>query len=158
MVSEFPEGIVYKSFNVWVGNGGYGNSENILNATINFKVEKSWIQENNVDPSSIVLYKYDDEKKEWVKLPVNLANEDDQSLHFTANVPGYSSFVITGTKGERNTTATEPAQTVVSSNESDNASNITSNATEENPKSPGFGIISGVICLICVFLSRIKER
>ena len=158
LVSEFPEGIVYKSFNVWVGNGGYGNSENILNATINFKVEKPWIQENNIDPSSIVLYKYEDEKKEWVKLPVNLANEDDQSLHFTAKVPGYSSFVITGTKSERNTTATETAQTVISSNENDNASNIASNEAEENPKSPGFGIISGVVCLLCIFLSRIKER
>ncbi|HHV24377.1 MAG TPA: PGF-pre-PGF domain-containing protein [Methanosarcina sp.] len=154
-VSDSPEGVVYKFFNVWVGNGGYGDSDKILNATISFKVQKSWIQENDIDPSSIVLHKHDDKKKEWIKLPVSLAIEDDQFLHFIANVPGYSFFVITGTKDELNATAID-AQAAITSNESDNASNITSNA--DKPKLPGFGIIGGIICLLCILLYRIKER
>ncbi|RPJ51293.1 MAG: PGF-pre-PGF domain-containing protein, partial [Methanobacteriota archaeon] len=152
----------YKSFNVWVGNGGYGDSENVLDTVISFKVEKSWVQENYINPSSIVLYKYDDEKKEWVKLPVTLASESSQFLYFTANVPGYSSFVITGKKGEQSTLVTEPVATVKNKNVKDDASTvastIASKIAEGNEKAPGFGIVSGIVCLICTILYRIKER
>lgn len=146
LVTELPEGNVYKSFNVWVGNGGYGDSDDIRNAAISFKVEKAWIQENNINSSSIVLYKYDNKNKEWMKLPVNLTNEDDQSLHFTANVPGYSSFVITG---EQSTLTTELTQTEADNKGSNNESNTSSETGAENPKSPGFGIIGVVVGLIC---------
>ncbi|AKB82026.1 cell surface protein [Methanosarcina barkeri 3] len=178
LVSKLPEGIVYKSFNIWVGNGGYGNSKNIESSSVNFKVNTSWVNENNINKSSILLDWYDDEKKEWIQLPVNLTGEDDQFLHFTANVPGYSSFAITGTKDEGNTINAEPAQTAVNSttgsnagntasiSEGSNASNnsssstntIENNVTEESTKSPGFSIISGVVCLFCVFLYRSKKR
>ncbi len=158
LVSELPEGIVYKSFNIWVGNAGYGESDNVMNATMNFSVGKSWVTNNSINVSSISLYKYDDEKKEWMKLPVNLANEDDQSLHFTAKVPGYSSFVITGQKGKQSTLAAEPVATVKSGNIKDSASTIAAKATEGNEKAPGFGIINGVVCLFCIFLYRIKEK
>ncbi len=158
LVPELPEGIVYKYFNVWIGNGGYGNSDNILNAVISFKVEKVWIQENDLDPSSIVLYKYDDEMEDWAKLPVNLTNEDNQSLYFTANVPGYSSFVITGEKGMRSTPPAETSTISTISNVEDNASTGASKAAEGNEKTPGFSIISGAVCLFCISLLRIKER
>ena len=96
LVTDLPEGIVYKSFNVWVGNAGYGESDNILNATVGFKVEKSWLDKNNVDPGFIVLNKYDDDNKTWIEIPTAITNEDDQFVYFTAKVPSYSSFVITG--------------------------------------------------------------
>jgi PGF-pre-PGF domain-containing protein len=158
LVSKLPDGIVYKSFNVWVGNAGYGDSNSILDATISFKVDKSWIQENDIDPSSIVLHKYDDEKKEWGKLPVNLETEDNQFLHFTANVPGYSSFVITGEKEEKSTLTPEPVTTSTASSIKDNTSTIAAKTTEGNEKSPGFGAVSEIICLVCMFLYRIKDR
>ena len=163
LVSKLPEGIVYKSFNTWVGNGGYGTSQSIEDASVNFKVNTSWVNENNINKSSIILNRYDDKKKEWVELPVNLTSENDQFLHFTANVPGYSSFAITGTKGERNAIAAEPAQIATSSTAVSNTSNIANTSTiakiaEENKKTPGFGIISGIVCLFCIFLYRIKRR
>ena len=40
LVTALPKGEVYKSFNIWVGNAGYGDSKNIKNATVGFKVEK----------------------------------------------------------------------------------------------------------------------
>ncbi|WP_229389746.1 PGF-pre-PGF domain-containing protein [Methanosarcina sp. DH2] len=161
LVSSLPEGEVYKSFNVWVGNGGYGDSNNIQNAVINFKVEKPWIKENDINQSSIVLYKYDDKKKEWEKTTVTLSSEDDQFLYFTANVPGYSSFVITGDEGEKeeqSTVASEPAVRSTGSDVEDNASTIAAKATEEKEKSPGFSVVSGVVCLFCMFLYRVKRR
>jgi len=149
LVSDLPEGEVYRSFNVWVGNAGYGNSDNILNAAVEFKVEKSWMQENNIDQSSIVLYKYNDESEEWTELPVTLTGEDEDYLYFTAETPGYYSFVITGEKE----ISTEPTATFKGSvvNDSENADVPESS---ENAKAPGFGIISGVASLLGVFLYR----
>ncbi|MCO5382284.1 MAG: PGF-pre-PGF domain-containing protein [Methanosarcina barkeri] len=164
LVSKLPEGIVYKSFNTWVGNGGYGTSQSIENASVNFKVNTSWVNENSINKSSILLNKYDDKNKEWVELPVNLTSEDDRFLHFTANVPGYSSFAITGTKGEPNAIAAKPAQIATSSTVASNTTTIANTSTiaskiaEENKKAPGFGIISGIVCLFCIFLYRMKKR
>ncbi|HWQ48657.1 MAG TPA: PGF-pre-PGF domain-containing protein [Methanosarcina sp.] len=170
LVSKLPEGVVYKSFNIWVGNGGYGSSKSIESSSVNFKVNTSWVDENNINKSSIILNWYDDEKKEWVELPVNLTSEDDEFLHFTANVLGYSSFAITGTKSEGNTIAAEPAQIATNSTEGSNANsnvsiNTGSNAStvenkvaKESKNTPGFSIISGVACLFCVFLYRSKKR
>ena len=226
LVSELPEGIVYKSFNIWVGNGGYGTSKNIESPSVSFKVNTSWVDESNINRSSIILDWYDDEKKEWMELPVSLTGEDDQFLYFTANVPGYSSFAITGTKNEGNTIAAEPAQkatnnttgsnagiNAISSTSSNASSNVSSNVSinasinaisstisnaisstisnainstisnainstishvisstgsnastienkvaEVSKSIPGFSMISGIVCLLCVFLYRNKEK
>lgn len=90
LVTALPKGEVYKSFNVWVGNAGYGDSDNIKNATVEFKVERS------SNTSDISLYKYDKEAENWTELPVTSVGNDSQYLHFKANTPGYSSFVIVG--------------------------------------------------------------
>jgi PGF-pre-PGF domain-containing protein len=47
LVSKLPSGDVYKSFNVWVGTGGFATSKNIENPVVCFKVEKSWITDKN---------------------------------------------------------------------------------------------------------------
>ncbi len=174
LVSKLPEGIVYKSVNIWVGNGGYGNSKSIESSSVNFKVNTSWVEENDINKSSIILNRYDDEKKEWVELPVNLKGEDDQFLHFTADVPGYSSFAITGVKDENNTITAEPTQTAINNTEGSNegsnasinagssassdASTVENKVAEESTKSPGFSVISGIVCLFCISLYRSKKR
>ncbi|MDY9925198.1 PGF-pre-PGF domain-containing protein [Methanosarcina sp.] len=94
LVSELPSGEVYKSFNVWVGNSGYVTSKNIKNPVLCFKVEKAWIKDKKIDKSSITLNRY--EEKVWVQLPASLSGEDEKYLYFTARVPGYASFAITG--------------------------------------------------------------
>ena len=94
LVSELPAGGVYKSFNIWVGNGGVATSNNIENPAVCFKVEKDWIQDKKIDQSSIVLNSYSENK--WGQLPVSLLKEDDKYLYFTAETPEFSSFVITG--------------------------------------------------------------
>ncbi|MDM7919682.1 MAG: PGF-pre-PGF domain-containing protein, partial [Methanosarcina sp.] len=94
LTSNLTEGEVYKYFNVWVGNSGFASSENIENPVICFKVEKSWLQDNNIDQDSITLNRYSDET--WEQMPASLLNEDSRYLYFTANVSGYSFFAITG--------------------------------------------------------------
>jgi PGF-pre-PGF domain-containing protein len=169
LVSKLPEGIIYRLFNIWVGSDGYGNSKSIENSSINFKVNTSWIQENNINKSSIMLDMYDSTKKEWVKLPVNLTSEDDQFLHLTANVPGYSSFAIVCTNSEHNPITVESHQTTAnitaSSNKSigtnitakSNTSAIESKKTKENENVSGFSMLSGFVCIFCIFLYKTKK-
>ncbi len=155
LVKDLPEGKIYKSFNVWVGNAGYGDSNNIQNATVDFKVEKSWLQENDINKSSIVLYKYDSENKEWIELIPAITDEDDKFVYFTAKVPGYSSFVIAG----KDASTTQPTEETV--NESaggeirSTGNGTVTKGTEK--ESPGFGLISGVVGLLGVFLYKGKR-
>jgi len=158
LVSDLPEGEIYKSFNIWVGNAGYGNSDSIMNAIVNFKVEKSWSQMNGIDQSSIILYNYDEENKEWEKLPVILSGEDNEYLYLTAEVPGYSSFVITGDVGTPNVQTTEPTATYKSSNSEESEGVTVTEESAEDQESPGFGLISGIVCLFCMFLYKIKNQ
>jgi len=156
LVSELPEGEVYKSFNVWVGNGGIASEENIENPVLCFKVEKSWLQDKSIDPASITLNWYNDKK--WESIPATISGEDEYYLYFTANVSGFSSFAITGKSN--NAAAQE-----VSKQQEDNlpligSVRLTSDANdtvikgEPGKKAPGFGFVFGIACLLGVFLYR----
>jgi PGF-pre-PGF domain-containing protein len=94
ITSSTPTGEIYKYLNIWVGSSGFGTSNNIENSVVYFKVEKSWIQDKNIDQSSITLNMYNDKK--WDKLSTNLTGEDEKYQYFTAQTPGFSSFAITG--------------------------------------------------------------
>lgn len=89
-----PEGEVYRHLNIWVGNGGMATPENIGNSVIGFRVEKSWLEENDISESSIKLWRYNDDV--WDLLPPEKVNEDDEYVYFEAETPGFSPFAITG--------------------------------------------------------------
>jgi S-layer protein (TIGR01567 family) len=156
LVSNLSEGEVYRYFNVWVGNSGFASSDNIENPTICFKVKKSWIQDKKIDQDSITLNRYSDKK--WEQLPVSLSGEDSEYLYFTADVPGYSFFAITG-----KTIASENKIQPVSQtqNMEEKARNISANVEQEyGPEKttglPGFAMIYGIISLFAVY--RYKRK
>ena len=74
LVSQLPEGEVYKSINVWVGSGGVGTAKNIENAVICFKVDKAWIKDKKIDKESIILNRYATANKKWEELHATLSN------------------------------------------------------------------------------------
>lgn len=127
LVSELPEGEVYKYFNVWVGNSGYATSDNIDNPGICFKVEKSWLQDENIGQDSIVLNRYSN--KTWEQLPATLLREDSEYLYFTADVSEYSFFAVTGKSSNF------PEETVTPTEEVTPTKEVT--PTESKTKSPG---------------------
>ncbi|MDI9393938.1 MAG: PGF-pre-PGF domain-containing protein [Euryarchaeota archaeon] len=96
LTPDAPQGEVYRYLNIWVGNSGYANSRNIENAIVCFRVKKSWIEDQSIDQSSIILHRYSDKK--WNELPTTLLREDDRYLYFTSETPGFSSFAITAKK------------------------------------------------------------
>jgi PGF-pre-PGF domain-containing protein len=93
-----PEGEVYGYMNIWAGNEGIASPENIENSIIGFKVDKSWISENDIDSDSIALDHYDGEK--WEPMSVKEVEEDDGYLYLEAETPGFSQFAITGKKSD----------------------------------------------------------
>ncbi len=108
LVSQLPSGEVYKSLNIWVGNSGFATPNNIENAVVCFKVEKSWMQDKGINRSSIILNRYNDKK--WNQLPTSLLSEDNKYLYFTAQTPGFSPFAITdNTIVKETVTQTQPA-------------------------------------------------
>jgi len=159
LVSEPPSDEVYKYLNIWVGNSGFATPDNIENAAVNFKVEKSWVQDKNIDKSSITLNRFNDTK--WDALPTNLTGEDDKYLYFTAETPGFSSFAITGkitTNEAVNTTPSENQTGPIIGSLENNASNATSAEQTQTTgtKSPGFDVLYVIIGLLGVFLYRRK--
>jgi PGF-pre-PGF domain-containing protein/uncharacterized repeat protein (TIGR01451 family) len=159
LVSNLTEGKVYKYFNVWVGNSGFVSSDNMENMNICFKVSKSWLQNENIDQDSITLNRYNN--KIWVQLPVSLLKEDSKYLYFTADVPGYSFFAITGKSNASGGSVTEIKPDESESVEENTGNNNVKPETtdEENTGESGskFGILSLIAflliaCLAVVFL------
>jgi PGF-pre-PGF domain-containing protein len=70
------------------------SSEKISNAKIRFKVEKAWINANNIDPNKIFLYKL--VNNDWIQLPTRKMSEDVSNIYYESTLSSLSIFVIAG--------------------------------------------------------------
>ncbi len=75
----------------------------ISQVKIKFKVEKSWINANNINSNTIALQRYTNGG--WTKLTTNKISEDTNFIYFETESPGLSVFAITGEKIITSTTA-----------------------------------------------------
>jgi PGF-pre-PGF domain-containing protein len=66
----------------------------ISRVTITFKVRKSWIESNDIDPNAIYMFRYSDGS--WSRLPTSMLSEDDVWYYYRATSPGFSIFAIGG--------------------------------------------------------------
>lgn len=96
LVKSDPPGHVYQNMNIWVGKSGFATSNNIADVKVGFKVEKSWIEANNIVVSTIRLCRNHDDV--WNPLPTKKISEDEKYIYFESNTPGFSPFSITGDK------------------------------------------------------------
>jgi PGF-pre-PGF domain-containing protein len=155
LVLSLPEGDVYKSFNIWVGNGGVASEKNIENPLLNFKVAKSWIEEQDIDPSSITLNRYNE--KTWNQIKAEETGEDEEYIYFTSKVPGYNSFSVTGVAMQK--AALENASKVqVNPGEVNIAANAAANETKEPETKKNNAYISVVIVIGCLIGSYFLLR
>jgi len=69
----------------------------ISSVTITFKVEKSWIEGENIDENTITLKRYNPENGGWISLPTAKVSEDATYVYFSATSPGLSYFAVSGT-------------------------------------------------------------
>ncbi len=66
--------------------------ENVDTVEIEFRVEKSWLTQNNVQENNIVLMRYNNNK--WNELPTHKKSSDTKYIYYTASSPGLSYFAI----------------------------------------------------------------
>jgi len=91
LVRKEAPGKVYRNVNIWVGDEKF-SPESISDASVEFRVEKEWIQASNVDAVSIELLRYADGA--WEQLSTSGTGEDGTYVYYTANVPEFSVFAI----------------------------------------------------------------
>ena len=101
-----PIGRLYQAFQIDLPEAV---SPTVINATLDFKISKDWLIENNISfhhkenrswviESDIVgnvkLYRNPNETSTWTVLNTNFVNEDNNSYSFSATSPGFSTFAI----------------------------------------------------------------
>ena len=149
MVDQAPTDIVYKNLNIWVGNLGWANSRNIASPTINFKVQKSWVMEHNIDKSTVRLNRHSEGN--WNPLATIRIGEDAGYLYFEAETLGFSPFAITGSKVS--TLSSSDADVESSATGSGHIEEISDHMPEPDKttaqKEPGFSLF---VCLIVVLI------
>lgn len=71
-------------------------------AVIDFKVEKKWLADNGLSKERVALQRFADGK--WNELPTTVGADDGTYVHYKAETPGFSYFVI----GEKKSAVVAP--------------------------------------------------
>jgi PGF-pre-PGF domain-containing protein len=111
-VSELPLGRIYKHVNIWVGDKGAGLPTSLKNGIVAFKVEKTWINDSNVNESLIILQWYNNSRNSWEPLYTEKIGEDNNYAYFKSKTPRFSSFAITEYTGETGKNGIESSRKV----------------------------------------------
>ncbi|WP_406658165.1 PGF-pre-PGF domain-containing protein [Methanolobus sp. ZRKC2] len=141
LASEDPSGTVYKNMNIWMGDGKF-LPELISDAKIVFKVEKSWIDDNDIDPDSVKLLRHSG--SQWTQLPTSRTSENDEYFYYVAETPGFSPFAISSVEEETVgvQASDEKAESISEDNDVKNSVDemVTqeSNIANQDEKSTGF--------------------
>jgi len=131
-----PDGEIYGYLNIWAGNDGVATPENLENAVIGFKVDKTWVTENDIDANSITLDYYNGEK--WESLPATKVGEDEGYLYLEAKTEGFSHFAIIGEKSNEANEAGMAPITRAGEKLKESAENLESTAVKSlEEKGPG---------------------
>ena len=91
-----PEGAVYSYLEIVAEK--LSNSD-ITSALIKFKVDRSWVENENIEENSIVLLRY--HEGAWQSLQTEKYGEDAEYIYFSAKTPGFSVFAISGKRAAK---------------------------------------------------------
>ncbi|MEA3457799.1 MAG: PGF-pre-PGF domain-containing protein [Candidatus Thermoplasmatota archaeon] len=97
-ITEEPtaNGTIYRYLDIKLtSNDTYLHEEEFESMKFEFKVEKTWINENNVEKETITLIRYHDG---WQHLSTMLLREDDNYVYYEAETPGLSTYTVVGTQ------------------------------------------------------------
>ncbi|SFM33040.1 PKD domain-containing protein [Methanolobus profundi] len=141
-----PQGSSYSLMSIDVGAVGTISEDNADNLRIRFKVSREWIEENNIDVSTIRMTRYHGEQ--WNDLPTYQEREENGYIYFYAETPGFSIFEIVG---DEISEATEQVPVPSSLDEEE-----VGPVEEETPDTPGFTVIAGIVFVSLAVLVRRK--
>lgn len=138
-------GIAYGYINITATNLTDVN----VTAKIEFRVNKSWIADENVNETTIKLNRYNGN---WTALPTSKINEDNASVYFEAETYGFSIFAVSGEKEkevESVATAT-PAPVTTPTPKSEKEKGTPTPAPAELPMVPMFIIIVAIVAIVVI--------
>lgn len=141
-------GTIYQQMNIWVGKIGFVVPENVKDLKIGFKVDKSWLQENKIETSTVKLYRYADSS--WNALPTSVTAEDEGYVYFESQTPGFSPFAITS---ETENTEIVGEGVLKSVNEEDTGMDSVENEKQDVMKNTSqmsfiFGVLFGITVVL----------
>lgn len=143
-----PSGKSYQMLSIDVGSEGTISSDSADNLKIHFKVSREWIEDNNIDISTIRMTRYHGDQ--WNALPTYQEREEEGYIYFYAETPGFSIFEVVGDEIKE-----VPEQTPVSAPAVEDE---TEPAEDETPDTPGFtSFMSLVFVSFAVYLHRKSE-
>lgn len=99
-------GNVYQQINIWVDKAEFVSPDNMEELNIFYRVENSWLEENNIEADEVKLYRYADNS--WNALPTSVIRGDAEYVYFESHTPGFSHFAICS-ESENTQLMTEPA-------------------------------------------------
>jgi len=149
ITTDLPAGIVYKYFNIFVGNLGWSEGK-FSNSVVNFQVPASWFEEYNIDTASVTLYRHYD--GEWQPLKTTITGLEGEYYQYSSPTPGFGTFVILGKVEESGTV--QPVATADFGTVADPTPEAISTSTK---RTPIFEILLGIIgigILMAVYLRR----
>jgi len=149
ITTDLPAGIVYKYFNIFVGNLGWSEGK-FSNSVVNFQVPVSWFEEYNIDTASVTLYRHHD--GEWQPLRTTMTGLEGEYYQYSSPTPGFGTFVILGKVEESGTV--QPIATADFGTVADPTPEAISTSTK---RTPIFEILLGIIgigILMAVYLRR----
>jgi len=141
---------------------------NVEWGAIKFNVSKSWLVENNIDKSTVVLMRYVD--GQWIPLDTKIVGEDNKYVYYIAKTPGFSIYAITGGGASSTTTPTPMTTAIPTPTETPTpmATPIQTPAKTPTPiqnsiasqittlkKTPGFEVVVGILgCALALALRK----
>lgn len=127
------------------------DDSSIDQATIEFTVDESWIEDNNIDKGKVRLERYHD--NEWQELETSLTDEGSDELTYEADTPGFSYFAVTGEKvADTSDDDLQTQDTEDSGNQTDTGSNQTETQQDDDEDSQGGMGIIGIGLMIAAVL------
>nr|WP_321431224.1 PKD domain-containing protein [uncultured Methanolobus sp.] len=141
-----PSGKSYQTLSIDVGGEGTISSDSAGNVKIHFKVVKEWIEQNNIDISTIRMSRYNSDQ--WNDLPTYQEREEGEYVYFYAETPGFSIFEVVGDEISE-VTEQVPASASIVEEESEPVKE------DETSGIPGFTALTGFVFIsLATFLRR----
>ncbi|MBP1910718.1 NosD domain-containing protein [Methanolobus bombayensis] len=153
VLSSAPEGVLsasgnsYQMMSIDVGSEGTISSDSADNVMLHFKVSKQWIEENNIDVSTIRMTRYHGDQ--WNDLPTTQESEDGEYFYFYAETPGFSIFEVVGDEISETSEQASESTSIVE----EEAEPV---EEEETSSTPGFTALAGIVFVSFAFLVKRK--
>jgi PGF-pre-PGF domain-containing protein len=148
LVTISAPGIVYKNVNIQAG------SKQIKEFLIKFKVENSWITDNNLAGSDVRMVKWDGGK--WMQIETSEKSKDNTYTFYEVKTDALFVFAITGLKNEVAPKATQAIE--ITKTPSRPTGQATSGIPIKTENVRGFEIILAIATILAVYRAFRKKR